>query len=351
MTLEDIRKFCEMMGGVCQEHGETVRTNCPFAEWDHDSGVNTKPAFAIKVVEEGGGSPCQCFSCGYKGTMWGVGRDLVERGGKRFEPVRRFLRRVADCKGGEPYETTPETLRIVQSKKSLDGPIVEYPDDLVMGEECYRDYSGAVPRYALDRGLKLSTCREWELGHDPWMKRLLFPVRDYRGRLVGVSGRLYYAGCAKCFRSIPRDSKHRVCVGCGWPVEGKYKHTEGFKKEYVLFGEHKINGNLDVAIIVEGPLDALHLWQFGYDNVLALQGSDPSVKQLRKLIHFFRSIVVFVDADKAGKKLGEKMAQKLWDKMENIWVVGGEKDDGKDPAERSQAEVFNMLRGYVSPVR
>jgi DNA primase len=123
------------------------------------------------------------------------------------------------------------------------------------------------------------------------------------------------------------------------------------KKEYVLYGEHKINRDLDTAIIVEGPLDALHLWQFGYDNVLALQGSDPSVKQLRKLVHFFRNIIVFVDADKAGKKMGEKVVQKLWNSMEDVCVVGGMKDDGKDPADRSQAEVYMMLLGKASPCR
>jgi hypothetical protein len=279
-----------------------------------------------------------------------LGSELVKRDNVKYSPINRFIRHIEDgwdsgCGGVSvsPIER--------KADRSIEGDIAEYPDEKVIPEQDYAVFAGRVPMYALDRGLRLETCKAWELGHDQWRKRLLFPARDYRGRLVGVSGRLYTPGCPRCHR-LPGAKKYRSCPSCGYSLGEKYLHTDGFKKEYVLYGEHMINRDLDYGIVVEGPLDVLKLWQHGFENVVGVFGSEPSVKQMRKLVHFFKRVVVFIDADKAGKKMGEKLAQRLVPFLEDYHVVGGYKNDGKDPADRSCFEVMGMLSQVgIGPTR
>jgi hypothetical protein len=69
-----------------------------------------------------------------------------------------------------------------------------------------------LPPYASDpkpegRGISPEVLREWEIGHDVSMRRLLFPLRDRKGRLMAVSGRLYET--KHCVRCLNR-SKEKV---------------------------------------------------------------------------------------------------------------------------------------------
>lgn len=291
----------------------------------------------------------KCWTCGYTGTLWTVGLELVRRDHRKYSEANRYIRMVEDGWGdGRCGEHREFDAVHDPAARDVTGEIEEYPNNLLIPEADYKVFSGRVPMYALDRGLTLATCREWELGHDPWRKRLLFPVRDYKGRLVGVSGRKYYDGCPRCFRR-PKSRKMRVCVACGYPLFEKYLHTDGFRKEMVLYGEHKIVPG-DTCIIVEGPLDVLRVWQYGFDNVLGVFGSEASVKQMRKLVRRFRRVVAYVDADGAGKRMGEKLVQGIFEHVDDCPVVGGYSDDGEDPGSRGYEETCEILaKAKVSP--
>jgi DNA primase len=113
--------------------------------------------------------------------------------------------------------------------------------------------------------------------------RLIFPVRDIRGRTIGFIG-----------RSI------------SFMLKPKYlnsKNTVLFKKHLVLYGlfefkQKKIDYNN--IIVVEGLIDVLSLVKYNFLNVVAILGSAISIEQIKILFHETNIINFCLDGDVAG---------------------------------------------------
>lgn len=116
--------------------------------------------------------------------------------------------------------------------------------------------------------------------------RIIFPVRDIKGSIVGFTGRTLY-----------EDWKERGI--------GKWEHSAGFDKSRNLFNidsaSHFI-GQLGVAIICEGPLDVLRLEQAGIKNGVGIFGRKLHDGQLALLMQAgANKLVIALDADDAGR--------------------------------------------------
>ena len=341
MDSGSIRTLVSIWHGRARESGGNISTNCPLAPWRHGSGRDKNPSFSIKVAP-GATSVCYCWSCGWKGTLRSLARELIRCGGDQFNDVAAYIH-------GAEHSSTPAEYRgrrLAEPGMILDGLIKEIPEDRLFPEEEYEPYSGRVPAYVLRRGLTLETCRAWELGHDPWRKRLLFPVRDYQGRLCGVSGRVYIEGCIRCGR-VP-DSEYGVCVGCGewlWP---KYRHSTGIPREMLLYGEHMIDPECEFGIVSEGNMDPLALWQLGFPNCVCPFGTKVSPEQMKKLHRFFRRLVVIPDADEAGGK----MWNQIWEVGKNDFVSLKRIDlpRGEDPASMLEKGMEGELMAALDEV-
>jgi DNA primase len=123
-------------------------------------------------------------------------------------------------------------------------------------------------------------------GNDYFSGRLMFPLADARGRVVGFSA-----------RKLREDD----------PLHAKYVNSpEGdlFHKSAILYGLHVSRAAIakqDRALVVEGNTDAIALRQSGVEPVVASMGTALTERQLRELSRLTRRVWLCFDADAAGE--------------------------------------------------
>jgi len=131
---------------------------------------------------------------------------------------------------------------------------------------------------------------------DKFRNRVMFPIRNNRGEVVGFGGRI-----------ISRVIKDN---------EPKYLNSPGtalFKKGELLYGlfeSKKSIAERKSAIIVEGYTDVIGLYQFGVGNSLATLGTATTENHINKVFRISDQIIFCFDGDDAGRKAAEK-AMKL----------------------------------------
>ena len=121
-------------------------------------------------------------------------------------------------------------------------------------------------------------------GHyDRFRKRITFPIRDQRGRVLGFGA-----------RALSADSKPKYLNS----PEG-----ELYRKSHTLYGIDRARGPIAKArraIVVEGYTDVLALQQAGVEEAVAIMGTAITPEQLSMLAGLTESVVLALDADQAG---------------------------------------------------
>ncbi len=183
----------------------------------------------------------------------------------------------------------------------------------------------ACLKWALDRGyrrgqilqsglvkLRDETRADGEV-YDRFRGRIMFPICNDVGEVVAFSGRVLEkdASAAKYLNS---------------------PETPLFRKGNILFGLHKTKRALieaDCAIVCEGQLDLITLFEAGIGNVVAPQGTAFTEQQARILKRFVNEVVLCFDADAAGQKAAERSLDAL---LQNDLVIRvAEMPPGEDP--------------------
>ena len=152
----------------------------------------------------------------------------------------------------------------------------------------------------------LVTEREAKDGSDPasiydrFRNRIMFPIRDERGRMTGFGARIVNPDDVPKFLNSPQ--------------------TVVFDKSHILYGLDHAKKEIraqDQSVIVEGYLDVIALHQEGFANAVSPMGTALSEYQLRMLKRFSKRIVLALDADAAGDKAtmrGLEVARKALDR-------------------------------------
>jgi len=125
--------------------------------------------------------------------------------------------------------------------------------------------------------------REGSNPRDTFRRRILFPIRDQRGRVLGFGGR---------------------AMGDDQPKYLNTPATSIFDKSGVLYlieVAHTAIRRADGAIIVEGYVDALMAHQHGYRNVVAALGTALTDRQLNILKRLTKRLTLALDPDAAGQ--------------------------------------------------
>jgi hypothetical protein len=196
--------------------------------------------------------------------------------------------------------------------------LLEQSKPAVLPEELLERFRGRFSPEALDylrgprpkgRALTDQTIEEWELGWHEQAHRVVIPVRDMRGQLVGLTGRdiREYEVCPKCGSSLAKKGR---CPLCDWRPPPKFLHGDDFKRDWYLFGEHKVERRSDGkahGILVEGFFDVMWLWQLGYRNIVAMIGSYLSVIQIEKMVRWFSQLTTLTDGDPAGEETEQQI--------------------------------------------
>ena len=118
--------------------------------------------------------------------------------------------------------------------------------------------------------------------YDRFRRRVMFPIRDHRGRTIGFGGRILGEGTPKYLNS-PQS-----------PL---------FDKSSVLYGLDQAKRGIraaEQAVIVEGYMDVLMAHQNGFDNVVAQMGTALTEAQLKMLKRHTRRFILALDSDAAG---------------------------------------------------
>jgi hypothetical protein len=348
LNVYDIESAVRDMGAshVTVGNGK-VLCSCLLAPWTHATGSDSSPSMAIFPEGRHGDPIYTCLGCHEKGSfrdllcfMWmRTGRSTlhwIDQIDDEADPVakpefskaRKMLASL-DFDGAQQRQLAKQVNRATgREGKWFDYLAIAKADGVVViPEERYAEHSRSVPRYALERGLTMETCREWDLGHDKAMRRLLFPMRNRKGEIVAISGRRY--ACSKCGdEGVNKVSGGRdLCGGCGRGLSPKYLHSEGFKRNLFLYGEH-MRAPGTTVYVVEGNLDAPLMWQAGYRSSVAMLGSSPGETQVEKLVAWWDKIVVVGDGDQAGADMGAKITKMVAGRVP-VRVV--KLPDGEDP--------------------
>lgn len=141
-------------------------------------------------------------------------------------------------------------------------------------------------RDLFDAGLVKRSERNKRSHYDTFRGRLMFPVIDVRGSVVGFSGRL---------------------IGEGEPKYLNSSDTPVFKKSAQLFGLNLAKKTKSGRfLLVEGNIDVVKLHQAGFDGAVASLGTSLTEEQVQLLSRYGKEVVIAYDNDAAGVKAAER---------------------------------------------
>ena len=138
--------------------------------------------------------------------------------------------------------------------------------------------------------------------YDKFRDRLMFPVLDVRGEVLGFSGRALADGQEPKYLNSPE--------------------TLVFSKRRILYGIHRAkNTKRGSMLLVEGNIDVVTLHQAGFDNAVASMGTALTTEQTRLISRYAKEIVLCYDNDPAGHKATERALDILKDSEFSVKVL------------------------------
>ena len=150
--------------------------------------------------------------------------------------------------------------------------------------------------------------------YDRFRDRIMFPIHDRRGRVIGFGGRVIDAGEPKYLNSPETDVFHKG------------------RELYGLFEALTNVHTLTELIVVEGYMDVIALHQFGMANVVATLGTAVTSDHLEQLFRHAPEIVFCFDGDDAGRRAAWKALESTLPLMDgNRQVRFAFLPDGHDP--------------------
>ena len=153
------------------------------------------------------------------------------------------------------------------------------PDDWQGLKAAFDDYSTAALK---DAGLVIDS--DEGRRYDRFRDRVMFPILDARGNVIGFGGRV---------------------IGKGEPKYLNSPETPLFEKGrelYGLFQARRAVRELGVVIVVEGYMDVVALAQNGIENAVATLGTSTTPVHVQKLLRMADNLVFCFDGDQAGRK-------------------------------------------------
>jgi DNA primase len=322
--------------------GANFKALCPFHQ-------EKTPSFMVSPSRQ----TFHCFGCGAGG---GVFRFVMEYEHLDFPAaVRKLAARagitIVEKRGPADEDRQYETRRKLLK---LHGEASEWFHENLTK----REIGEPARKYLKQRGITGEIAKRWQLGYAPdewdafgsWARG-----QGYDARELVASGLVKTKEDGQTSNINPRTSYDRfrgrimfpICNDVGEVIafsgrslkeeEGAAKYlnspeTQLFRKGNVLFGLHKSKRALieaNCAIVCEGQLDLISLFEAGITNVVASQGTAFTEDQARILKRFADEVVLCFDSDAAGAKAADRSLDAL---LESDFIVRvAELPPGEDP--------------------
>ncbi|WAJ38202.1 DNA primase [Pseudomonas sp. GOM7] len=167
--------------------------------------------------------------------------------------------------------------------------------------------------------------------YDRFRDRIMFPIRDSRGRVIAFGGR------------VLGDDKPKYLNSPETPVFHKGQELYG------LYEARKHNRDLDEIMVVEGYMDVIALAQQGLRNAVATLGTATSEEHLKRLFRIVPSVLFCFDGDAAGRNAAwralESTLPSLQDGRRARFLFLPE---GEDPDTLVRAEGTDAFRARIN---
>ena len=163
-----------------------------------------------------------------------------------------------------------------------------------------------LKRHLSERGIAESVQIEYGLlvhhedsgrTYDRFRDRVMFPIRDIRGRTIAFGGR------------VLGDAKPKYLNSPETPVFHKGRELYG------LYEARQADSRLERVVIVEGYMDVVALAQFGIRNAVATLGTSTSEEHLSRLFRMVGEVVFCFDGDRAGRQAATRALETVLPQM------------------------------------
>ena len=272
---------------------------CPFHE-DHSPSMSVSEEKQIY----------KCFSCGAAGNVFTFVSEyenvkFIEAvkivADKCGIPFHGVLKREKPKKNEQEYEVMDLALKFYQNNlNSQEGlQAKEYLKKRDLGEEVIKEFQLGLAlgsenalyqlltqkKYSVDMMASLGLINQSNGNtRDVFRRRIMFPIHDLEGNVVGFTGRIYEnSDQAKYMNS---------------------KESSIFKKGQILFNYHRARQEIKrkkEVILVEGNMDAIRMYASGIKNVVALMGTSLTSEQVQIIKGLRAKIILMFDNDSAGE--------------------------------------------------
>lgn len=351
-TIETIRQRCDI-GDVIQFYvplkraGASLKACCPFHK-------EKTPSFHVNTARQ----IYHCFGCGAGGDVF---RFVMEYEKADFMTAVRLLAQRAgvtiEIDEDERRETSNKDrlLRVHEAAASLfqkllaEDPSADEARAYLKrrqldGEAARRfrigwspDRFDAILEWGRANGFEAELLESSGLAvrnekgiYDRFRKRVMFPICDEQGRVIGFSGRVLRE----------EDSPAKYVNSPETPL---------FRKSRVLYAIDKARRAIiekGQAILCEGQIDTLRCHLAGIENAVAAQGTAVTEEHARILKRYGDEVVVMLDADKAGQDAAIRSAQILM--AAGLSVRLATLPTGEDPDSMILKEGVAALEGVLS---
>lgn len=283
---------------------------CPF----HNE---KSPSFSVNPAKQF----YYCFGCGASGTAL---RFLQEYERLPFPEAVEELARLAGV--DVPREEQSPQQRERQKRQRSLYDLMASCGEYFAHQLYHHPLAAEVQRYVLNRGLSEEVVQRYQIGfapagwqnliqhfgdtdenrsqllatgmtirndagreYDRFRERLMFPIRDMRGRTIAFGGRV-----------LSPDGKPKYLNSPETPIFHKGQELYG------LYEARQALRNFDNIIIVEGYMDVVALAQFGVKNAVATLGTATSQTHVARLFKLTPEIVFCFDGDEAGRRAAQR---------------------------------------------
>lgn len=296
--------------------GARLQANCPLAPFRHEGGTDKHPSFTV-TVDDKGKSWCTCFTCGLDGSK--SISDVVRRASELGAPLNGLVEEVEEkekltwrVRSDKLHTANMKFMFEFQDPKAQRQKLHTYP------ESTLDQFPKEIHPYILKRGVSVEVAKRFGIRWDPERKRILFPIRDEKGRLVGLQG-----------RALDHEKNP--------PKFFNYWH---FPKGKFVYGLNEVKPGKPI-IPMEGIIDALVWTSYQIPNCVALLGSKPTQEQLGKIANRNQTVCMAFDGDEAGRLAEKEVISAM---LGHVRLFRLPIPEGKDPDDLTETQAHEVLR-------
>jgi len=334
-TIRDHSEITDVIGSYVQlkRAGRSIKACCPFHK-------EKTPSFHVNAARQS----FHCFGCGAGGDVFNfimrhenvdfmqAARLLAERANLPFEFDRDSAAGPASQKSelydlhaqlAEWYQrclkdsSQADTARSYLRDREIDGPTVEkfgigYAPGRDVNWEAWAKKRGIAMDVLVLAGIVIQ--KDQGGWYDRFSDRLMFPIQDESGRVIGFSGRI-----------LPGDTRNAKYVNS--------PDTPLFTKSKVIYALHHAKREIldkKEAIICEGQIDVIRCHMAGVHHAVAAQGTAITEEHAKILRRFTDSVRLVLDSDEAGRNAAMRSAEILLEAGLNVKVANLPPGDDPD---------------------